>query len=91
MPLYHFEGSIPALTAIMFASWIGMLPGTVLYVYLGTIGKAGLGDGDKARSPLEYVFLGVGLVATIVVTVIVTRLAKKALKKTGATKQGHED
>jgi hypothetical protein len=63
----------------------------MLYVYLGTIGKAGLGGSDKARSPLEYVFLGVGLVATIVVTVIITRLAKKALKKTGATKQGHEN
>jgi uncharacterized membrane-anchored protein YhcB (DUF1043 family) len=37
------------------------------------------------------VFLGVGLVATIVVTVVITRLAKKALKKTGATKQGHEN
>ena len=25
-------------------------------INLGTIGKAGLGDGDKARSPLEYIF-----------------------------------
>jgi uncharacterized membrane protein YdjX (TVP38/TMEM64 family) len=97
-PLIPFNASnyFYGITAVQFwayvlASWIGMLPGTVLYVYLGTIGKAGLGGGDKASSPLEYVFLGVGLVATIVVTVIVTRLARKALKKTGATKQGHED
>ena len=41
--------------------------------------------------PRSGKFLGVGLVATIVVTVIVRRLARKALKKTGATKQGHED
>ena len=97
-PLIPFNASnyFYGITAVQFwpyvlASWIGMLPGTVLYVYLGTIGKAGLGDDDKARSPLEYVFLGVGLLATIVVTVIVTRLAKKELKKTGATKQGQED
>ena len=96
-PLIPFNASnyFYGITAVKFwpyvlASWIGMLPGTVLYVYLGTIGKA-VGDGDKARSPLEYLFLGVGFVATIVVTVIVTRLAKKALKKTGATKQGHEN
>ena len=97
-PLIPFNASnyFYGITAIKFwhyvlASWIGMLPGTVLYVYLGTIGKASLGSGDKARSPFEYVFLGVGLVATIVVTVIVTRLAKKALKKTGATKPRQED
>jgi uncharacterized membrane protein YdjX (TVP38/TMEM64 family) len=97
-PLIPFNASnyFYGITAVSFwpyvlASWIGMLPGTVLYVYLGTIGKAGLGGGDTARSPLEYVFLVVGLVATIVVTVIITRLAKKALMKTGATKQGHEN
>lgn len=97
-PLIPFNASnyFYGITAVKFwsyvlASWIGMLPGTVLYVYLGTIGKAGLGDGDQPRSPLEYVFLGLGLVATIVVTVIVTRLAKKALKKTGATKPRGED
>jgi uncharacterized membrane protein YdjX (TVP38/TMEM64 family) len=95
-PLIPFNASnyFYGITAVKFwayvlASWIGMLPGTVLYVYLGTIGKAGLG-GDEASSPLEYVFLGVGLVATIVVTVIVTRLAKKALRKTGATNGGRK-
>ena len=69
-PLIPFSASnyFYGITAVKFwayvlASWIGMLPGTVLYVYLGTIGKAGLGGGDKASSPLEYVFLGVGLVA----------------------------
>ena len=96
-PLIPFNASnyFYGITAVKFwpyvlASWIGMLPGTVLYVYLGTIGKASFGGGDKARSPLEYVFLGVGLVATIVVTVIVTRLARKALRKTGATNGGRK-
>jgi len=43
----------------------GMLPGTLLYVYLGAAGKAGLGGGSKEHSSLEYLFFGVGLVATI--------------------------
>ena len=71
----------------LLASAGGMLPGTLLYVYLGAAGKAGLGGAEKARSPLEYTFFGVGLVATVVVTVLVTRIAKKALGKTGVAKE----
>ncbi len=59
------------------ASWIGMMPGTVLYVYLGSIAKAATVSGE--RSPGEWALYGVGLVATIAVTVYVTRIAKKAL------------
>jgi uncharacterized membrane protein YdjX (TVP38/TMEM64 family) len=75
------------LTTVKFwpyvlATWLGTLPGTCLYVYLGAAGKAGLGAGQRTHTPLEYVLLGVGLLATIVVTVIVTRIAKRALAKT---------
>ena len=86
---FNLSNYLYGLTSVKFwpyvlASWIGMMPGTLLYVYLGTIGKVGLeaskGSGAH-RSPIEYVFLGVGLIATIVVTVIVTQIAKRALKK----------
>jgi hypothetical protein len=62
---------------------MAMLPGAFLYVYLGYIGRAGLEAtaGGRSRTPLEWVFLVVGLLATIVVTVYVTRLARKALKQ----------
>jgi hypothetical protein len=43
-------------------------------------------SGGGGDSSLKYIFLGVGLVATIVVTIIVSRAAKKALAKTGAAK-----
>lgn len=68
----------------VLASWIAMLPGTFLYVYLGYAGRAAVGAGGSAgeRNPWEWVFLGAGLIATIVVTVYVTRLAKKALRDT---------
>lgn len=87
---FNLSNYLYGLTAIAFvpyviASFVGMLPGTLLYVYLGTVGKIGLeaskGGGGGGRSTLEYVFLGVGLVATIVVTIIVTRVARAALKK----------
>ena len=38
--------------------------------------------GEGEQSPLKWMFLGVGLVATVVVTIIVSRIAIKALKKT---------
>jgi uncharacterized membrane protein YdjX (TVP38/TMEM64 family) len=89
-PLIPFNASnyFYGVTAIKFwpyllASAGGMLPGTLLYVYLGAAGKAGIGGGKTRHGPLEYTFFGVGLVATIVVTLVVTRIAKKALKESG--------
>ena len=78
------------LTAIRFwpyllTSGLAMLPGTVLYVYLGAVGKAAArGEG---RTPLENVYLALGLVATVAVTVYLTRVARKALKEAGAAPQ----
>jgi len=69
----------------LLASCVGMLPGTLLYAYLGAIGQAGLEGGKKGYSPLQWTFLGAGLLATIAVTVFVSRVAKKALRKSGAT------
>lgn len=65
----------------LIASWIAMMPGTFLYVYLGMVGKTAAA-GNAGRSPWQYVLMGAGLVATIVVSVYVTRLARKALKET---------
>jgi len=66
------------------ASFVGMLPGSILYVYLGTIGKATLG-GETQRSRQEYIFLGLGFLATIIVTIYTTRVAKQALQKIRVT------
>jgi len=84
---FNLSNYLYGLTAIEFlpyvlASFVGMLPGTLLYVYLGTVGKVGLeaSKGGGGRSTLEYVFLGVGLLATVIVTIVVTRVARRALK-----------
>ena len=67
----------------VLASWIGMMPGTVMYVYIGSLAGdlATLGAGERARTTGEWILYGVGLLATIVVTVFVTRLARKALSQ----------
>ena len=57
----------------------GMIPGTFLYVYIGSLG------GDVAAATTEGAELGrialiaVGFVATLLVTVLITRIARRAL------------
>jgi uncharacterized membrane protein YdjX (TVP38/TMEM64 family) len=85
---FNLSNYFYGITAIRFwpyvlISAISMLPGTLLYAYLGAVGKATL----AAKSPpsvWRYLLLGVGLGATIAVTIIISRIARKALKKSGA-------
>jgi len=76
---YAFGLTQVKLRDYVLASWIGMMPGTIIYVYLGSLAQAD--TGDSARTTGEWVFYGVGFLATVVVTVFVTRLAKKTLAK----------
>ncbi len=70
-----------SLGRYILASAIGMLPGTALYVYLGSLAPAAAalssatGGGSATRTAL-YV---VGLLATVAVVVIATRAARRAL------------
>ena len=66
-------------THYVLASWIGMMPGTILFVYVGSLGKAAASS--EGKSALEWTFYGVGLLATIIVTIYVTKIAKQALNK----------
>lgn len=74
------------LTSVRFSDYViaslGMLPGTLLYVYSGKVlgdVAAVAGGAEIERGWIDWAFLGVGLVATLVVTTIVTRIARKAL------------
>jgi uncharacterized membrane protein YdjX (TVP38/TMEM64 family) len=73
-----------SLPAYFFASWIGMLPGTVMYVYFGSLAAnlATLGGATEQRGGVQWLLYGLGLVATVAVTVFVTRLARRALRET---------
>jgi uncharacterized membrane protein YdjX (TVP38/TMEM64 family) len=67
----------------LLASWVGMLPGTVMYVYLGSVVKdlADLASGNVAGGPARMVLFYAGLAATVAVTVYITHLARKALRR----------
>ncbi len=65
-----------------FLGSIGMFPGTVMYVYLGSLAGnlATLGAGDAPSNPaVTWAIRIIGLIATVAVTVVVTRIARKAL------------
>ena len=68
----------------VLASWLGMLPGAVLYVYIGTAAHSitSIAAGKKETSTAEQVFFGVGLVATGLVVALLVRLARKSLAHT---------
>src|SRR5262245_23669493 len=76
---YAFGLTRVRLSHYVLASWIGMTPGTVMYVYLGSL--VNVSAGHRQRTTGEWVLYGVGLLATVAVTVFVTRLARKALAR----------
>lgn len=70
----------------VLASWVGMMPGGLLYVYLGSLAGdlATLGAGGPGRSVGQWAAYALGLAATAAATVYVTRLARAALGRRGA-------
>jgi uncharacterized membrane protein YdjX (TVP38/TMEM64 family) len=87
-PLFPFNllnyafglSSVPFKTYVL-ASWIGMLPGTLLYLYIGSAAQtvAALLSGELRRTPAQQVMFAAGLIATVAVTTIVTRTARRTL------------
>ncbi len=78
---YAFGLTKISLKDYFLASWIGMMPGTILYVYIGSlIGDiAAIGAGGREKSPIEWIFTIIGFIITIVVTIYITNISKKAL------------
>ncbi len=72
-----------SLRDYFLASWIGMIPGALLYVYLGATAQslAAATGGTREKTPQEYFVLALGLVATILVVWFVTRTAKRAFNE----------
>ncbi len=64
-----------------WGSLVGMLPGAVMYVYLGTAVKslAEVFAGKVEGGIAQKVLLGFGLAATVAATVFITRVARRAL------------
>src|SRR5438876_10577996 len=90
---FNLSNYLYGLTGVKFwpyllASWIGMMPGTFLYVYIGTASRAAVSaaaGGEAGKRGWQYwTFTGVGLLATIIVTIWITKIARDALRETEA-------
>ena len=86
---FNVQNYLYGVTRIHFwtcflTSWIAMMPGTFMYVYLGHVGGQGLAAATGAapsRSAVEWVMLAVGLLATVAVTIYVSRVARAAIAR----------
>ncbi|MBI1370005.1 MAG: hypothetical protein GC162_15290 [Planctomycetes bacterium] len=85
---YNLLGYLYGITNVklrdyFLASWVGMIPGTVLYVYLGSLGgslaKVAAGEAPKAGA-LQWSLYALGFIATVFVTVLITRIATRAMR-----------
>ncbi|MBP0011596.1 MAG: TVP38/TMEM64 family protein [Roseofilum sp. SBFL] len=65
-----------------FIGSVGMIPGTIMYVYIGSLAGnlATIGTGDQPSNPtITWTLRIIGFIATVAVTLYVTRIARKAL------------
>ncbi len=87
---FNFLNYAFGLTGVSIKGYVlgslGILPGTIMYVYLGSLASNLALIGTAAQptnSNLQWAIRIMGLVATIAVTVYVTRLAQQALEQEG--------
>jgi uncharacterized membrane protein YdjX (TVP38/TMEM64 family) len=67
--------------------FVGMIPGTIMYVYIGSLSHdlATIGSANQPTNPtVQWAIRIIGFIATVAVTLYVTRLARKALSESVA-------
>lgn len=93
---YFFGATKVGFWPYLVTSLFGIMPGTLLYVWIGSLGaSAGLSgsappSGGDGAGTIKLVALGAGLLATAVVTVIVSRKANQLLREAGIEAAGGE-
>jgi uncharacterized membrane protein YdjX (TVP38/TMEM64 family) len=71
----------------VLGSWLGMVPGTILYVYLGSAARslAEIASGQLAPNPAQQVLFWAGLAASVLAAAMITRVARKSLRAAANT------
>ncbi|MGE0521651.1 MAG: TVP38/TMEM64 family protein [Variibacter sp.] len=78
---YFFGATNVALVQYAVATFFGIIPGTSLYVYIGTLGRAAASSDDARIS--RILLLALGLAATLAAIAIITRKARSMLRQAG--------
>ena len=72
------------LSEYVVASWIGMMPATVMFVYIGALSgdlARAASSTDGASANLRWALNLVGFAATVAIAVYATRIGARALKE----------
>ncbi len=85
---YVFQNYAYGLTQVSFAqyalgSFVGLVPGTLIFAYFGSLGASGVSAAEGGTSGVELALRALGLVATILVSITITRASRRALKNAG--------
>jgi uncharacterized membrane protein YdjX (TVP38/TMEM64 family) len=91
---FNLQNYFFGLTRISFhgyalASFFGMIPGTVVNIYLGTVGSLVLSE--SGREGVRWGFFAIGLLVTAAVTWFITRKAKRKLTEAGVDTSTDDD
>ena len=80
---YFFGLTRVGFWSYLLASWLGMLPGIVLYVYLGFAGRALAGRTTEpgVGSLWDVIFWSMGLIATSMLALTLRKIARQALSE----------
>ncbi len=67
----------------VIASWAGMIPGTVMFVYIGSLSSdvARAASGGGAQTPARWALNALGFAATVAVAIYATRIGTRALRE----------
>jgi uncharacterized membrane protein YdjX (TVP38/TMEM64 family) len=85
---YIFQNYAYGLTRVSFGhyaigSFLGLVPATLVFAYVGSLGRSGAAAAAGEASVLELALRILGLVATVAVSLYITRLSRRALKNAG--------
>ena len=78
---YAFGLTKISLATYVLSSWIGMIPATVMYVYVGSLAKdiAALGTSQQPLTSAEWIFNFFGLGITVALAFYIARIAQQIL------------
>lgn len=71
-----------SLLEYVWATWLGLLPGTSVIVYLGSLTGETARRGVSAATPARWAFYALGLAATLLLAFKLSRMAGRALRQT---------
>jgi uncharacterized membrane protein YdjX (TVP38/TMEM64 family) len=84
---YFFGVTGVSLRSFVFASWIGRLPRSMVYVYLGHVGSQAVGGQGEGASAAWWWLFGLGLLASVIAALWLSRLARRELLKYGRDRE----